>query len=880
MKRRTSRIWKTVGLLLLTPVILVALLQTPPGKAMLATFLSSTLSRSENMDVRIGKISGWIPAKVDIADIAIGDSEGIWLRAENLHFRWMIRELVDERIRLRQLSADELELYRFPRSGKKAPAIKSDSRGFDLLEIALNGLRIKKLKLGKGVAGMPLNYAVHSGGISLLTSGRLSGELVVTGDAEGLVELDALLVGNGQDQLTIKAELEQMVNPTFGLDSLSGQGEATISSKGVDGRIAARLEKDELEGHISTELRYARRNLHLDQFEFRTGEQSATGNLALGFSENLIDVELNSTYLDSHTNRFNVHGIASVITSNATWAVDVATLEIEGWEAVSFILSGRLDPNAVNLAGDLVEFDIGLLPMGGFSNFTGKVNGQLSVSGSLDAPEVVAGVKVDRFASAQQALDELPELDFSIAAGVLNGQLFGSTTITNYGSGFFTASFAMPCAFSIAPYNYRPQPDEFRGKLEADLDIGVFNNLAILDNQYLEGALEADLVFDHLKPSGYLKLKEGRYEHYDWGVVFRDLEADLVATQTGFEFEHASATDGYAGGLALSGGFGRGGMDIQLELDGAKVLQRPEVEAQVSGKLKVKGRVARPEVSGTLVIDRADILLDNMVSAQPLVLTDFNVYAETNTVASIAGKKALPFSMDIRVEMPDQVYVVASLIDSVWGGILRVRDTPAGISVEGKVEPRRGYVNFIGKKFRFQEGEVVLDGSVPPEPAFNNLIAEYSRSDITARLLLNGRVNDPQFRLESTPALPEDEILSQVLFNRDTTTISAYQAYQIAMAAQQLSGGLNGPGFMYQFRQAVGVDTLEWREADAAGGTSSVAAGKYITPGLYVEVSSSFDTEAETGMMAEYEITRHFSVETSTGPQMRPGIGVNWKNDY
>ena len=868
-------------MLLLTPIVLMVLLQSPPGKAVLSSFLSHALSQSHHTKVRVGKISGWIPAQVDIAEIEISDAQGLWLTAKDLHFRWMIRELVDERIRLRALNADTIELHRFPKTGKREPRVPANPEGFDLLEVALNDLKIKQLKLGKGVAGMPLSYAVHSGGISLLTSGRLSGELMVSGDAEGLVELDASILGNGKDQLVIKAELEQMINPTFGLDYLSGQGEATITAAGVDGRIEARLEKGEVQGHIATALNYTDRKLRLDQFELSTEELSASGSLAMEFSKELIDLELNSTYQDASTNRFNVHGAASVATSNKTWTVDISTLEIQGWEAVLFSLSGTLNPDEVNLAGDLVEFNIGQLPMIGLSNFTGTVNGQLKIDGTLENPQVVADVKVGRFTSAQDALDVLPELDFSIVGGVLKGELFASTMITNYGSGFLSASFAMPCAFSVAPFHYKAKPEEFRGKLEADLDIGVFNNLAILENQLLEGALEADLFFDQGKTSGYMKLKDGRYEHYDWGVVFRDLEADLVATKNGFEFEHASATDGYEGGLALSGGFGRGGLDVQLALDGAKVLQRPEVDAQVSGQLNVRGRIARPDITGALTIDRADILLDNMVTSKPLVLSDFDAQAETNAVAMSGENKALPFGMDIRIEMPDQVAVVASLIDSVWGGTLQVRNTPAGISVSGIIKPRRGYVNFIGKKFRFQQdGELVLDGSTPPSPAFNNLVAEYSRSDITARLLLNGRVNDPHFHLESTPAMPEDEILSQVLFNRDTTTISAYQAYQIAMAAQQLSGGLNGPGFMYQFRQAVGVDTLEWREADAAGEGSSVAAGKYITPGLYVEVSSSFDTKAETGMMAEYEITRHFSIETSTGPKMRPGIGVNWKNDY
>lgn len=881
MKRKRSIVWNIVWLLLLAPVLLLAVLQTPPGKAILASSLSSALSRSDNLEVRIGTISGWIPADVNIADLEIGDAQGVWLTAKELHFRWMIREVADERIRLKRLSAEEIELHRFPVSGKKEALAKTETRGFQPVEIWLDGLQVKRLKLGEAVAGIPLDYAVHSGGITLRNSGLLTGDLVVSGDAEGRVELNAVLAGNGADELTIKAELEQMIEPTFGLDYLSGQGEVTINAQGVNGRIQALLEKEGQQGRISAGLHYSKRSLRLEQFKFNSTDFSVDGDLGLRFSKERIDVDLNSTIIDAVTNRYDIHGMAVVAVSNKTWAVNVQTLEFHGWDALAFKLAGMVTPEEMELAGALEEFDVGSFPLAGLSNFTGRVNGQLSIRGSLERPQIVAAVEVAQFSSVSEALDELPELDFSMVGGVVDGKLFGSTTITNYSSGFFAADFALPCALSFAPFIYRSEPSKFSGSLQADLDVGIFNNLAVLENQFLKGALKADLMFKDLTPSGFLQLREGQYEHYDWGLVFRDLEADLVATKKGFEFKHAAATDGHAGEMSMSGGFGVEGLDIQLVLDGAKVVQRPEVEAQVSGQLALTGRVSHPEVKGTLVIDRAEILLDNMVAPVPPLLTNYDARAKTNTVLLPSAHKSLPFGMDIRVEMPDQVYIVASLIDSVWGGVFRVQDAPSGISVSGKMEPRRGSVNFIGKKFRFiQEGEVVLDGALPSTPVFNNLAAQYTRSDITARLVLNGRVNNPHYRLESTPAMPEDEILSQVLFNRDTTTISPYQAYQIATAAQQLSGGLNGPGFMYQFRQVVGVDTLEWREADAVGGASSVAAGKYITPGLYVEVSSSFDANAETGMMAEYEITRHFSVETSTGPKMRPGIGLNWKSDY
>lgn len=865
MKKRTSRVWKLFWVLVLAPVLLMALVQTPVGKTMLASALSKALSQPAHQ-IWIGEIRGWIPGQVEIVDLAVADADGVWLEAKGLHGRWMIRELVDRRIRLRELGAQEVVLHRLPRSGNTRRTSNVASSDFQWLEVYLDGMTIERLALGKGVAGMELEYRVQSGGAQWLPFGRVSGDLVVDGDATGRVGFEGR---NGE--LSITPVLEQMRNPTFGMDRLSGQGQFVVSGAGVVGVVSAKLEKGDWQGWVDLPLNYSENVLQLSRFEYTDSDYSAAGDLSLGFSKEGVDVALDASLLG-----FELEGAARVTTSNRRWSVTIPQVEVRGWDGISMALSGTVNSEEVALRGTLAEFDVEQFPGLGISNLAGRVNGDVLVSGSLADPQVIVGLEVAGVASP---LDELPDLDFRIVGGVAQGELFGATALTNSASGYFDADFSMPCAFSLVPFVFKPAPEMLDGALTVHLDLGLFNRLSFFGNQHVEGLLVAELGYQDQAPSGFLRLERGRYEHFDWGIVSRDLELEFVAVPGGFEVAHGSASDGLGGAVNLSGGLNKEGPALAVEFVAAKVLRREEVDAQVSGTLGVFGSYVRPNLAGRLVIDRAYFLLDNMAPPPPLLLTDYDVNTPVDP-AQERERHSLPFDLDVQVDMPDQIYVNASLIDSVWGGGVRVESTPQGLSITGKIEPKRGYFSFIGKKFRFTDGEVVFDGSVPAVAVLNNLTAEYSRSDVTAQLFLNGRINDPRFRLESTPSMPEDEILSHVLFNRDTSTISPYQAFQIASAARQLSGGLNGPGFMYGVRQAVGVDTLEWRDADAAGGASSVAAGKYITPSLYVEVDQPLESNGKTGMSAEYEITPHFSVETSTGPELRPGIGVNWKADY
>jgi autotransporter translocation and assembly factor TamB len=881
MKKRICNFWRMTGWLLLLPLLLLALLQTPPGKELLADSVSKGLSGSENLTVRMGTISGWIPGDVRIADLVIGDDQGIWLEATGLHCRWRLAELLRKRVYLDALGADQIVLHRFPKTAKSDSPPAKTKRRFRPFEVRLDGLDVERLALGKDLAGVALEYTVHSGGMAYLGDGQLAGELRVGGDAEGKVMLDAILTGRASDRLTISTELERMRNPTFGLDQLSGNAEAIISAKGVEAQVMANLGADGSVGKVSTRLHYATRKLRLQQFRFNGSGYAAEGDLSLGFAPGSIDVSLDSVCMDVSTNRYAIRGLATVATSNKTWSVDVPSLELHGWETVAFNLAGKVDPNRVALTAKLTPFDIGRLRLSGLSNFTGVVSGDIQVNGTLTDPRIAAGIQVRSFSSVQQALDELPELDFGIQGEIADGQLHAFCSLTNYASGYLTARGSMPCGFSLQPFRFKPESAGLEVHVDADLDLGLFNRMAMFQDQFIGGLFVAELEYADRTPSGYVEIVDGRYEHYDWGLVFHDFNALLDVTPDGLAVRRAAATDGDTGKVVLGGAIRRDGLDLKLGFAGADVIRRDEVDARVSGELDIVGKVLHPEIGGALTIDRAEILLDNIPAPPPLPISNFDKHATNST--SIAGRrirKPPPFKLDIKVAMPDQVFVNASMIEAVLGGNIHISDAPKGIALRGTIEPRRGFVNFIGKKFRFTGGKVLLDGNIPTMAHLDNLAAEYTRHDVTARLVLNGPANDPRFRLESTPAMPEDEVLSHVLFGRDTSSISPYQAYQIAAAARQLSGGLNGPGFMYQIRQAVGVDTLEWREADVEGGASSVAAGKYIASGLYIEVNRSLDAAGQTGMMAEFEVTPHFSLETYTGPELRPGIGANWRNDY
>jgi translocation and assembly module TamB len=142
--------------------------------------------------------------------------------------------------------------------------------------------------------------------------------------------------------------------------------------------------------------------------------------------------------------------------------------------------------------------------------------------------------------------------------------------------------------------------------------------------------------------------------------------------------------------------------------------------------------------------------------------------------------------------------------------------------------------------------------------------------------------------------VPQDEILSRVLFNRGVGQLSAGEGMQLAAAAATLAGG--GPGVLDKLRGSLGLDwfrlgssptgpttgTLNPRAAasssSGAGGTA-LSAGKYIAPGVSVGVSQGVSPPTSK-VTVEIEVMRHLTIGGEAGQSGSTGLGLNYNYDY
>ena len=104
----------------------------------------------------------------------------------------------------------------------------------------------------------------------------------------------------------------------------------------------------------------------------------------------------------------------------------------------------------------------------------------------------------------------------------------------------------------------------------------------------------------------------------------------------------------------------------------------------------------------------------------------------------------------------------------------------------------QGNYDFAGRIFRLDRGVIRFQGESPPDPLLD-IHAEAAVQGIDASVIVQGTGLKPEITFASSPPLPQDELLSRILFGTSITNLSAPEALQLASAVAALQIGQGQP---------------------------------------------------------------------------------------
>jgi translocation and assembly module TamB len=319
------------------------------------------------------------------------------------------------------------------------------------------------------------------------------------------------------------------------------------------------------------------------------------------------------------------------------------------------------------------------------------------------------------------------------------------------------------------------------------------------------------------------------------------------------------------------------GMDLAIDTRAAQLIDRDDIKAQVSGPLRIRTAGGAGEISGDLQLVSGSFKLGSATAAAQVPrLPVRETGRNEDELAPV--RRAEPWRLQLGLRADDRLAVSGLGISSEWGAALDVGGTVTEPRLTGRAELVRGTYDFAGRRFDLERGTIRFAGESPPNPVLD-IVAEGGIQGLNAVIRVTGRGQKPEIAFTSTPALPQDELLSRLLFGTSITNLSAAEALQLAAAVASLNESGGGLDPINRVRSAVGLDRLRILPADIATGQgTSIAAGKYLNRKVYVEVVT--DGRGYSATRIEYQITRWLSLLSSISTAGRQGVNVRVSKDY
>jgi len=379
---------------------------------------------------------------------------------------------------------------------------------------------------------------------------------------------------------------------------------------------------------------------------------------------------------------------------------------------------------------------------------------------------------------------------------------------------------------------------------------------------------------------GSLRTQTARLDSAVTGMSIQRLESEarfsgprLIFSRIAGRTEGGGTISG-SGSVTFSGG--RTLLDLDFTTAQALLLDRDDIAARVTGPLSIKSNGQTGTIAGSLRLDRGRFTLGKASAAAGVPQLKVR-HVGVDPAEVIEPKDLQPWRLDLKVAGQD-LEVRGLGIQSRWTTNLDIGGTADSPRFTGRADLVRGTYEFAGRDFRLDRGVLRFRGETPPDPLLD-IEAEARVQGLDASVRVGGTGLRPEITFASVPAMPQDELLSRILFGTSITNLSAPEAIQLAAAVAALQDGSGNLDPINNIRRAIGLDRLRILPADiATGQKTSLSAGKYIGRRLFVEVIT--DGQGYSATRTEYQVTRWLSLLSSISTIGRASANVRVSKDY
>lgn len=450
---------------------------------------------------------------------------------------------------------------------------------------------------------------------------------------------------------------------------------------------------------------------------------------------------------------------------------------------------------------------------------------------------------------------------------------------------------------------------EVEGQL-ANNEGGLFGDLALLD-VYADPKVEGSLLFalddlamlDWVLPgmrynggkataqinltgtlaepsfSGDMEVYAESVVFAETNFVFSDVRLALI-DQAGSEGEieiQGQAKAGDDGWILAEGVAMPLDAEAYLKITGQnfRALQMPTATVDVSPNLTVHVNNRTIDIAGTVDVPYASIAAPDfetsVSNSNDVVITRDGKPLED----ALISEDELEVNAQIRVNLGQQVTVDAYGFTGRLQGSLEIMEEPRRPTTAiGSINVAKGSYELYGQELNIDRGSFIYNGGDISNPGLNLRVKRdisngNSLGNVNVGAQVVGTLTEPDFRLFSTPAMPDSEILSYLILGKSMQSASSTGSEDIQLQALLMLGAKGTDAIGESLQDSFGIDEFGI-DNDPNTRETSFYIGKYLSPKLFVRYGVGL-LESTNTFMVRYQLTERLLIETMTSSQAQGG---------
>lgn len=725
---------------------------------------------------------------------------------------------------------------------------------------------------------------------------------LLTVDAPSLAALGAVVGAPVEGTLSASVTLTDTPGEpalAFGAQSSAVRyGDMRLNALRADGRF------DELQGgiHGEAELSIASISGSVDAKDIRLTARGLgqTVEIALKGGANGATLDLGATVAEMDAGRHITIAKATLKkgTLTATLA-EPSRIALKGEHAhieklafstgTGSASAGRIDVNGTAGANKLaLAVRIASLPADLVDAFApdlglgGTIDGHIDIAGTPSAPKANAKAAW-RNASSGATRNALPPVTIEVTAKLAGNRVEGDVnvrgpdnlvvgtrgTLDLSPSGKLKATLSGDIPLAIANASLASRATRLSGRARLSGDVG--------------GTLSAPTV------SAALDVADATVRDPESGLSLKPVAARVRITEKGAVIERLEARSDKGGTLAGTGEIliGQDGapptLNIAIDVASLRFDDRRLMAGELNGRFEIRGTPGDLAATGTINLTRLDVTVPNALPRSISTLDIRHVNAPDHIAspqeAEAEAKREPPsggdrVALDIRLDAANRIFVQGRGLDVQLGGALRVGGSAAHPIANGAFAMERGRLSILGRELDFRRGNIRFYGSLEP---LLDMEAAAAAGNVTVVVTVSGSSANPKFAFSSVPALPEDEVVARLLFNKDLAGLSPLQLAQLASEIDKIGGLSSGPGMLDQLKASVGIDVLDI--GTDSEGDPTVSAGSYVSETTFVGVKQG-TAAGSSQVVIDHELTKNLKARGELGADGKSKIGIGFEWDY